>query len=235
MNKINLIIASAILGICGVIGAAVIAYPITKGIDNQRVVNVKGLSEREVLANEVIWPIVYKETSNDLNSLYSKLEKNNNIIKAYLSKEGISENEISIKTPQITDNYTEQYRPENALFRYYATCTILVSTEKVDLVRNLTTRTNELGKEGVTLAQDYYSNEIEYKFTKLNDIKTEMIEEATKNARKTAQKFADDSESDLGKIKTASQGQISITNKDRYTPYIKNLRVVTSVEYFLED
>ena len=62
-----------------------------------------------------------------------------------------------------------------------------------------------------------------------------MIAEATKNAREAANKFAEDSESKLGKIKSAYQGQFSIEDRDNYTPYIKTVRVVTTLTYFLED
>ncbi|MDE5627764.1 MAG: hypothetical protein K2I58_07395, partial [Candidatus Amulumruptor sp.] len=83
-------------------------------------------------------------------------------------------------------------------------------------------------------AQDY-GNTISYEFTGLNDIKPAMIAEATKNAREAAQKFSDDSDSQLGKIKNARQGQFSIDDRDAYTPYIKTVRVVTSLTYYLED
>lgn len=62
-----------------------------------------------------------------------------------------------------------------------------------------------------------------------------MIAEATRNARAAADRFAADSDSNLGKIKTASQGQFSIEDRDRYTPYIKTVRIVTYITYYLED
>ena len=72
-------------------------------------------------------------------------------------------------------------------------------------------------------------------FSKLNDLKPEMIEEATKNARAVAEKFAEDSKSRLGKIKSASQGQFSVEDRDSSTPHIKQVRVVSTVEYYLSD
>ena len=93
----------------------------------------------------------------------------------------------------------------------------------------------ELLKEGIAISSNDYSNPLQYEFTGLNDIKPQMIAEATKNAREAAQKFADDSESKLGKIQTANQGQFSITDRDQYTPSIKSVRVVTTLTYFLED
>jgi hypothetical protein len=62
-----------------------------------------------------------------------------------------------------------------------------------------------------------------------------MVEEATRKAREVAQKFAADSDSRLGKIRRASQGQFSISDRDKNTPYIKKVRVVSTVEYYLSD
>ena len=81
---------------------------------------------------------------------------------------------------------------------------------------------------------DYRYN-VQYDYTGLNDIKPQMIEEATKNARAAAVKFAKDSDSELGKIKRAYQGQFSIEDRDANTPYIKRIRVVTTIDYSLED
>ena len=80
-----------------------------------------------------------------------------------------------------------------------------------------------------------YQGRTEYLFTRLNDVKPEMIEEATTKAREVAEKFAQDSQSKLGKIKRASQGQFSINDRDRQNPHIKKIRVVSTVEYYLSD
>ncbi len=90
-------------------------------------------------------------------------------------------------------------------------------------------------KEGIVFKIDDYDTRIEYIFTKLNEVKPLMIEESTKKAREVALKFAKDSSSKLGKIKKARQGQFSITNRDKNTPYIKTVRVVSTVEYYLSD
>ena len=90
-------------------------------------------------------------------------------------------------------------------------------------------------RQGIAIvSEEYGENSIQYDFTGLNEIKPQMVEEATKNARATAEKFAQDSRSKLGKIRTASQGQFSIDNRDANTPYIKRIRVVNTVEYTLE-
>lgn len=91
-------------------------------------------------------------------------------------------------------------------------------------------------KIGIALiSEDYGNNMVKYEFTGLNEIKPEMVEESTKNARATAEKFAKDSDSELGKIRRATQGQFSITNRDNNTPHIKNVRVVSTIEYYIRD
>jgi hypothetical protein len=93
----------------------------------------------------------------------------------------------------------------------------------------------DLLKKGVVVAGNDWENPVEFKYEGLNEIKPQMIEEATQNARETAQKFAQDSDSSLGKIKTANQGTFTIEDRDSNTPYIKRVRVVTSVTYYLKN
>ena len=126
------------------------------------------------------------------------------------------------------------YSNENVRYRYNVTNVIVVTSSKVDKIRKLIDAQTELLKQGVALTEDY-EYQTTYEYTDLNSIKPEMIAEATRNAREAANKFAADSDSRLGKIKTATQGQFSITDRDQYTPYIKNIRIVTYVDYYLED
>lgn len=92
-----------------------------------------------------------------------------------------------------------------------------------------------LGRKGIAFAGDDSGQRTEYLFTKLNDIKPAMIEQATENARSVAEKFAADSKSSLGKIKSANQGLFSIEDRDSNTPYLKKVRVVSTVDYYLAD
>ena len=201
-----------------------------------RTVNVKGLAEMEVPANQVIWPLMYKNLGNDLQALYSDIKKSNQTILEFLKEKGITENEISVNAPEIIDLKAERYGNSNDTpYRYNVTSVITVTSDKVDLVRNLISEQGELLKRGIAITSGDYRYNVQYDFTGLNDIKPKMIEEATKNARQAADKFAKDSESELGKIRNANQGQFSINDRDANTPYIKKVRVVTSVTYSLKD
>lgn len=201
----------------------------------QRTVSVRGLSEREVKADKVTWPIVYQIQGNDLPALYDQTSATNNKILTFLHNAGITDSEISINAPQAYDRAANNYSSDNYKFRFNISEVIVVTSSQVDKVNELIRRQGELLKEGIALSSDDYSNQVQYEFTGLNDIKPAMIAEATKNAREAAQKFADDSDSKLGKIQTAYQGQFSIDNRDQYTPSIKSVRVVTTLTYFLED
>ncbi len=221
------------------VGLVALGAQIEDGIKDfvakDRVVTVKGLAEMEVPANKVTWPLMYKEVGNDLSTLYNKISQTNKAIVDFLKQKGIAEDEISINAPEIIDMQAERYVGENKSYRYNVTTVITVTSNKVDLVRNLISEQGELLKQGIAITGGDYRYNIQYDYTSLNEIKPQMIEEATKNAREAAEKFAKDSDSELGKIKRATQGQFSIDNRDANTPYIKRIRVVTTIEYSLED
>ena len=208
------------------IGILVMGYFIKQGLDTfsgkDRIVNVKGLAEMEVPANKVTWPLMYKDLGNDLPTLYNKINATNQAIVGFLKQKGITENEISINAPEIIDMQAERYNNNSVPFRYNITSVITVTSTKVDLVRTMISEQSELLKQGIAITGGDYRYNVQYDYTGLN-------------ARAAAIKFAKDSDSELGKIKRAYQGQFSIENRDANTPYIKRIRVVTTIDYSLED
>lgn len=236
MKQKDFMLAGLFIGLGIILGAWVLKDGITGIQDSQRTISVKGLSEKEVMADKVTWPIVFKEVNNDLVGLYNNIEKNNSKVVEFLKSNGIKENEITVSAPDIIDYQTERYVSQENKFRYNGTSVIIVSSSDVEAVRSLIPQVFQLIREGIAIsANRNYENPVRYDFTGLNAIKPEMIEEATQNARQSAEKFAQDSQSKLGKIKTASQGQISISDRDENTPHIKTIRVVTTVVYYLKD
>lgn len=200
-----------------------------------RTVNVKGLCEKEVRADKVIWPIVYKVMSDNVQSIYSQTDVSNAVIVDFLLAGGVTQDEITVSVPQISDKLANEYGDNNRAFRYIAKNVVTVCTSDVDKVLALMSSQADLLKKGVVVAGNDWENPVEFKYEGLNEIKPQMIEEATRNARETAQKFAQDSDSSLGKIKTANQGTFTIEDRDSNTPYIKKVRVVTSVTYYLNN
>jgi hypothetical protein len=202
----------------------------------ERTVSVKGLAEQEVQADIVLWPIQYIYADNDLSGLYAKLEKDTTKIEIFLKDIGFKTSEMSLSAPSVTDKMAQGYGGvEQVKYRYSAVQTLTLYTSNVEKARKAMTSIAALGKTGITFRSNSYENQTEYIYTKLNDIKPAMIEEATRNARTAALKFAEDSQSSLGKIKSARQGQFSIVSRDKFTPHIKKVRVVSTIEYYLND
>ena len=212
---------------------------IKAGIDNftnkDRKVNVKGLAEQEVEADLVTWPIVSKELGNDLPDLYNKIGSTQGKIKAFLIRQGIQESEVSVNAPQVIDLNAREYGEKNQPYRYIVTSVITVTSKNVKQVRAIIARQGDLLKEGVAIVDGGYENPIKYEFVSFKEMKPKMMQEASENAEKTAQQFAENSHSKLNKIVSADQGQFSIDDRDSNTPWIKKVRVVTTVTYSLKD
>lgn len=213
----------------------VLGLCLKSGIDNftfrDREVTVRGLAERQVMANEVTWPITFNIAGDDLTTIYDNVSRTDSIIVRFLTSSGITRDEISVAPPSTYNAAANQYGSSTFKYKYSLESTVTVTTKKVDKVRELLGRQAELLKEGVAFSNSY----INYRYTDLNAIKPAMIEEATKNARLAADKFAADSHSKVGKIKTASQGQFTIDDSDSSTPWLKNVRVVSTIVYYIED
>lgn len=228
--KESIVLALSIIGLGAFLYSAIIGVK-----DRERFINVRGLAEQEVKADYVIWPIVFKEVGNDLSTLYETVQTKTQALEKFLSENGISKDEIGNASPDITDSESELYNNEKRPYRYVATVVVTVASKNVDKIRELMGKQGELLKQGIAFSEGDYRYRKVYSFNGLNNIKPAMIEEANKNARTAAQKFATDSGSKLGKIKSATQGQFSIEDRDENTPFIKKVRVVTNVQYFLED
>ena len=226
----NNIFAGALiaLGLC--LGGMFIYLGISKFSSKDRAVTVKGLSTREVECDYVVWPLSYGWKGQDLPSLYQQLENVTSRVKKHLLDLGFEESDIRQGTISVNDNwaYYSDHRPD---YHYTLRTSLIVSTDKVQLVVKSQGKESELLKEGIIVEGSEWS--LDYQYNGLSELKPLMIEEATRNARAVAQKFADDAQCSLGSIRRASQGQFSIED-DQYQPWIKNVRVVTTVDYFLE-
>lgn len=234
--KDSSILSSALIAL----GIVCLGWFVKAGMDNftakDRKVNVKGLAEREVEANKVTWPIVSKEVGNDLADLYERMDRTQGKIKAFLRRHGIADDEVSVNAPQVADLTAREYVNNEQPYRYIVTSVITVTSKQVDKVRRIIARQGDLLREGVAVvAGSYDSPSITYEYVSFSEIKPKMMQEAIENAEKTARQFAENSHSELDKIVSADQGQFSIEDRDENTPYIKKVRVVSTVTYSLKD
>lgn len=227
----NNVLAGALiaLGIC--LGGMFIYLGFNTFANKDRGVTVKGLSTREVECDHVVWPLSYGWKGQDLPSLYQRLEQVTQRVKQHLLDLGFEESDIRQGTISVSDNWSSYYGDNRPEYHYTLRTSLIVSSDKVQLVSKSIGKESSLLKEGIIVESGEWS--VDYQFNGLSELKPQMIEEATRNARAVAQKFADDAQCSLGSIRRASQGQFSIED-DPYQPWIKHVRVVTTVDYILE-
>lgn len=228
------LVAAGLIGLGGALSGGLVQFRAM-----ERSVEVKGLAEREQPANLAIWPITYNDADNDLAALQARIEAKNARVLEFLRKQGFEDGELTVVPPSFVDKFAREYGAnEGGPFRFSARSGVTVYTPKVEAVRKGLSRVGELGSQGIAVTTGEAGMGgpgVQFLFTGLNSIKPAMVEEATRNARETAARFAADSQSTLGKIRRANQGQFSIEDRDASTPHIKKVRVVSTVEYYLQD
>ena len=227
------------------IGIALGGYFISHGIIKSRsvqYVTVKGLSEMNVEADLAFWPVKYSVGNNDMTAAYAEISEKEQIIRAYLKEQGLKENEITVQSRELVDRTLNLYggdTNQNAT-RYVITQTLMVRSNSPQKIATAVQSAGKLIGQGVVLSGDSYDSRPMYIFNGLNDIKPEMIAQATQNARKSAEQFAKDADSKLGSIKYANQGSFvilprnPINGQSEQQQIEKTVRVVSTIEYFLD-
>lgn len=208
---------------------------------NYNTVSVKGLSEMDVRADLAVWDLKFVVTGSDIVAAQQEISAKAGLIKDFLLKQGFQENEINLGRIDTNDLMANPYRNnELSGARYILNQTVSVRSQDVDLVEKSIGKTSELIRAGIIFDSQSYGSPVSYIFTKLNEIKPQMLEEATKNAEVSAQEFAKSSGSKVGKIRRASQGVFSILPREQtaqaseMTQINKKVRVVSTVEYWLD-
>jgi hypothetical protein len=242
--------ATAVLGVLlalGLIfGGWVLGAQIKATRLSDRYVTVKGLVERKVKSDLALWPLTYKEAGDDLATLYAKTESDKKTVLQFLADQGIESSEVELGVIRVVDTQAQEYGGGNrAPHRYIVEQQVTVRTTRVDQVAAAAQKTILLLQKGIVLNGNPGQG-LKYKFTGLNSIKPDMITEATRNAHAAADRFASDSGSKVGSIRQANQGVFTILPADQVSDssepgygtadssMMKTVRVVTSVDYYLE-
>lgn len=236
----RLTVAAGILGALVGAGLALAGFFVGDALrearSSERFVTIRGFAEKNVEADLVIWPIVFRDTGNDLAQLQKIVDSHKAEVKAFLAESGFGPQEVSEMPPQVTDLKAQAYGDgQRREYRYIATATVTLRTSNVSAAKKAMENSGKLVLRGIVLAEQDYARSTEFLFTGLNEIKPGMIAEATKNAREAAEQFARDSGARVGNIRRASQGLFTIEDRDKGSPDHKKVRVVTTVEYFLSN
>jgi hypothetical protein len=244
------LLKSIVLGISLLLGLSLLGFFIFKGLktfsDKDRVVTVKGLAEMNMTATSATITLNYSFSGDDLHDIIKKSENKKNAIIENLKVIGYNKNVITINNLDVTDQqryYETKWKDgkevKEKINRYTVSQTLNFQSKDVKTTEE---KTSQLKFDLISkdLTSNLYTS---YSFPELNSIKPQLIAESTKNARIAGEQFANDSQAKLGKIKTASQGQISIAGQYSYEeeasespkePYIQKARVVSTIVFFLE-
>lgn len=226
----SLVLAALALALGPLCGGYFIGKGISSRDQGSRSISVRGLSEKEFPASIAIWTLAYSAVGNDLGAINTKLAESTKNVLSFLKEAGFDDKDVAVQPPSVQDlslQPREKDSPAPAE-KYSATQSVLLRTTKVDAIKPAMASASKLMENGVLLQARYSP---EYLFSQLNEVKPGMIQEATKNARIAAEQFARDSETSLGKLRSASQGLFQIENRDSATPERKLVRVVVEVEY----
>ncbi|TYC57225.1 SIMPL domain-containing protein [Marinobacter sp. BW6] len=233
------LLASLILGISAIISAALIGNGLTDLRTGDRYVTVKGVAEREVSADLALWPIRFVATGASLSGAQDKARSSRDAIMAFLKLQAIDEDAVELQRLDVTDTRANPYQANNGEQKFIISQTLMVRSTDIDRIRQAAQAVSELVDSGVVLSSDYGPSGPTYLFNRLNDIKPEMIAEATASAREAAAQFAQDAQAELGGLRRANQGVFQILARDQAPGImegqqpVKTVRVVSTVEYYL--
>ena len=234
--------SAALIALAIALGGWFVGHGFLQGRAADRFVTVKGVSERDVKADVALWPVRFVSTDDDLSKAQDTIKRSKQAVLAFLDKHGIDPAAAVVQKLEVNDLLANPYRSGPTQSRYIITQTLMVRTDNPDLVQKASQDLGELVDAGVVLSSTGGPDTSPtYLFTRLSELKPEMIADATAKARRAAQQFAADSGSRIGRIRRANQGVFVIRPRDRApgvmegTQLHKTVRVVSTIEYYLED
>jgi len=237
--------AAAVFGLCIALGPAMAGFFVYKGIleakRSDRYVTAKGLVERIEKADRGIWEVGFKISGNNLTELYQKLSHDADIITTFIKKEGFEAKEITVGSPRVVDLHTREYGGSESLpaERYLIESTVSVNSSKVDNLNKLSAQTGQLINQAISISQ----TNVRFYLDKFNSLRPQLIADATKNAQEVAASFAQTTGSQLGGIRKANQGSITMTSPNSspnqeydegLNSLMKKIRVVSTIEFYLQ-
>src|SRR5690242_16143005 len=187
------VLGAAIVGLCLLVGLSVAGYFVGRGAtrfrSDTRVVTVKGLVEREVKSDQAVWTLGLRRASETLQDAHARISADRDAAVAFLRKQGFAEAEIERQPTRTVDKLAREYGQPQAAdrFRYVVTSSVVVRTTNVDLVRTALGSTEELLKAGVVLDGEREGGGANprYVVSKFNDLRPQLLADATRNARAT--------------------------------------------------
>ncbi|KAA6344153.1 hypothetical protein EZS27_008202 [termite gut metagenome] len=218
------------------VGLIVLGFLIKAGVtnrDKERVISVQGVAETVITAQKVTWPLLYKESGNDLNYLQYTVIAKNKLIIDYLKANGVTDDELYITPIELSDTQTDKQLSNRPYQRYIATSVIIVTSEEMEKVHKLISEQNYFWRQNVAITNDDSRYKVTYDYADFNSIKTKLTEVAIGNAREMADKLANSLKCEVKELKKASQGQFIFVDNVNI-PYKKTLRGEITADFYLK-
>ncbi len=223
---------AAIAAIGMTLGGYLLGDGLLRAKEAERSVTVRGLAERDVTADLATWTISYSASAANLAEAQGKVQRDTRAIEDFFRGLGFPADSLQPTGANVSSH------TNRGVTTYTVRQRLALRTDNIELAQKAVANQFDLVGRGVFLEE---GSGMSYTFTKLNDIKPEMVAEATRDARASAEQFAQDSGSGVGAIKDATQGYFSIEARDgdgggwgkSDSPY-KKVRVVTTVNFSLD-
>lgn len=228
--------SAAVLSLGLVVGGYTLGNGLVRARDADRSVTVRGLAERDVTADLATWSLTYAAKAADLGTAQAQAEQDSQAIRSFFHEAGFPDDALQPAGVNVSQ-YSNNGVPEVTVRQ-----TMVLRSNDIARAQNAARKQFDLVRRGVVLED---GSGVKFSFTKLNAIKPEMIAQATRDARASAEQFARDSGTSVGQIKSATQGYFSIAPRDSSasgdegggggaidSPY-KRVRVVTTVDFYL--
>lgn len=234
------ILIAVIIGLSMIVSASLLQDGLTQMRTGDRFVTVKGVAEQEVTADLALWPIRFAATGETLDEAREQARRSREGVMAFLKLQAIPGDSVELQRMDVVDSGANPYQTDTGIRKFIITQVLMVRSTDVEKVRQAAQNVSELVDSGVILSSDYGPTGPTYLFTRLNDIKPQMIADATAAARESAQQFARDADAELGGLRRANQGVFQILARDQAPGVmaeqqpVKTVRVVSTFDYYLK-
>ncbi len=209
-----------ILGIAIILTAIILGNAYKSRTQKQGTITVTGLGKKDFISDLIVWSGSFMRKNLNLKDAYATLDKDRETIREYLISKGIKAENIVFSSVNINKDYEDQYdkdgnRTGSDFTGYTLTQSVQIESGEVDKIEEISRKVTELINSGV----EFYSNKPQYYYTKLAELKVEMIAEATRDAYARAQKIAENAGGDVGSLTNASMGVFQITAQNSSEDY----------------
>ena len=213
-------IKTTIIALASLVGVLILSAAYKYKYKANETITVTGLAERDFVSDQIVWTGNYSRKTMELRSAYAQLKKDEQTIREYLTGKGVKESELVFSSVSIEKEFNTRYDSEGRTLGtdftgYNLKQSVTVDSRDIEKVEKISREVTELIESGI----EFNSSNPSYFYTKLSELKIDLLAKASADAQERAQTIAKNSGSDLGKIKKAAMGVFQITGQNSNEDY----------------